>query len=61
MPDSSDADLETACSKASKWSKRVFYRLRAGRWRKTRSGWMFDNEIDWVIAHRAEALRNHLP
>ena len=35
------------------WPKRFPYRLRAGRSHQQASGLMFDNEIDWVIAHRA--------
>jgi hypothetical protein len=30
-----------------------FYRPRAGRLENNKMVWMFDNEIDWVIAHLA--------
>ena len=36
---------------------KVSYRLRAGRSQKDETVWMFDNEIDWVIAHRALVYR----
>ena len=44
-----DADLETGRVTLAGF----LLRLRAGRPRKDETVWMFDNEIDWVIAHRA--------
>ena len=57
VPLISDVDLETGRASSSNSGPAGFYRLRAGLLDKNDKVWMFDNEIDWVIAHHALVYR----
>ena len=51
-----DADLETERTHP-RMSSKGFLPPQGGPFAKRRYGLMFDNEIDWVIAHRARVPR----
>jgi hypothetical protein len=57
----SDADLETGWPGLRTWLE-GFYTASGRAVRETdETVWMFDNEIDWVIAHRALVYRTGWP
>ena len=56
QPKNNDADLETERTHP-RMSSKGFLPPQGGPFAKRRYGLMFDNEIDWVIAHRARVPR----